>query len=135
MFCLTVKVVLNKRQIVFITICFCLYFALGKGHPRYEQCSIIFDRLLNFSLLFAATLFLSCTEGDSIREGLWHQKFTKMATSNSLSFMVLFMCKKHVIKHIMNIWTSQVYLSLGIIKKFQKISKKKSKKIVRSLQN
>ena len=43
------------------------------------------------------------TEGDFIREGLWHQKFTKMATSNSLSFMVLFMCKKHVMKHRINI--------------------------------
>ena len=43
------------------------------------------------------------TEGDSIREGLWHQRFPKMAKSNSLSFMVLFMCKKHVIKHRINI--------------------------------
>ena len=43
------------------------------------------------------------TEGDSIREWLSHQKFTKMATLNSFSFMVLFMWKEHVMKHRINI--------------------------------
>jgi hypothetical protein len=47
-----------------------------------------------------------------------------------LSFVVLYICKKHIIKLRINIWPSQVYLSLGIIqnisKKFQKIQKKSS---------
>ena len=43
-----------------------------------------------------------CTEGDSIREGLWHQKLTEIATSNNLSFMVLFVSKEHIIKHRIN---------------------------------
>ena len=42
------------------------------------------------------------TEGDSIREGLWHQKLTEMATSNNLSFMVLFVSKEYIIKHRIN---------------------------------
>ena len=41
--------------------------------------------------------------------------------------MVLFLCKEHVIKHRINFWPSQVYLSLGIIKKF---SKKKVKNLI-----
>ena len=42
--------------------------------------------------------------------------------------MVLFMCKEHVIKHKINIGPSQVYLSLGIIKKISKNFQKKEKK-------
>ena len=48
-----------------------------------------------------STLWL-CTEGDSIREGLWHQKLTEMATSNNLSFMVLFVSKEYIIRHRIN---------------------------------
>ena len=71
----------------------------------YELYMSAQENFLNklFRVLSLTTIGGPCTEGDSIREGLWHQKFTKMATSNSLSFMVLFMCKKHVIKNKINI--------------------------------
>ena len=45
-----------------------------------------------------------------------------------MSFMFFFMCKEHVIKFRINIWPSQVYLSLGIFENFSKISKKVKKK-------
>ena len=46
-----------------------------------------------------------------------------------MSFLVLFMCKEHVTKHRINIWPSQVYLSLGIIKILQIFFKKLKKKV------
>jgi hypothetical protein len=42
--------------------------------------------------------------------------------------MVLFMCKEHVTKPRINIWPSQVYLSLGIFENFSKKFKKSKKK-------
>ena len=79
---------------------------MGLPYCDHSRCSKSDSPEVGSKPICAMTIvrpFLDGTEGDSIREGLWHQKFTKMATSNSLRFMVLFMCKKHVIKNKINI--------------------------------
>ena len=108
-----------------VSICFVPWPSIVLIGPQW--CSIALSGTPWCSMVVHCVPWPS-TEGDSIREGLWHQRFPKMAKSNSLSFMVLFMCKKHVMKHRINIWPFEVYLSLGIIKRFSKKKKKWKKK-------